>query len=75
MSKHENTWYVIADGGKARILTRHDDHFHTIHRFDAAGGGEIDTNASEGEHQLKAPHADPKSEIKKAFARVVAPII
>jgi protein required for attachment to host cells len=72
MSTHDTTWYVVADGGKARILTRHDDHFHTIHTFNAEGTGDIDEDASKGEHQLKAPHADPKAEIKHEFGRVVA---
>jgi protein required for attachment to host cells len=72
MSTHDKTWYVVADGGKARILTRHDDHFHTIQTFNAEGAGGVDGDASKGEHQLKAPHADPKAEIKHEFARVVA---
>ena len=72
MSTHDKTWYVVADGGKARILTRHDDHFHTIHTFNAEGAGGVDGDVSKGEHQLKAPHADPKAEIKHEFARVVA---
>jgi protein required for attachment to host cells len=72
MSTHDTTWYVVADGGKARILSRHDDHFHTIHTFNAEGAGDIDDDASRGAHQLKAPHSDPKAEIKHEFARVVA---
>ena len=72
MSTHDTTWYVVADGGKARILSRHDDHFHTIHTFSAEGAGDIDDDASRGAHQLKAPHSDPKAEIKQEFARVVA---
>jgi hypothetical protein len=58
---------MVADGGKARILT-----FHTIHTFNAEGAGDIDSDASKGERQLKAPHSDPKAEIKHEFARVVA---
>jgi protein required for attachment to host cells len=72
MSTHDTTWYAVADGGKARILTRHDDHFRTIHTFNAECTGDIDEDASKGEHQPKAPHADPKAEIKHEFARVVA---
>ncbi len=72
MSTHDTTWYVVADGGKARILSRHDEHVHTIHTCSAEGAGDIDDDASRGAHQLKAPHSDPKAEIKQEFARVVA---
>ena len=71
MSKREITWYVVADGGKARILLGEGEHIRTIHSLDADGRGDVDESASTGPNQVKAPHADPKERSKTGFARVV----
>ena len=72
MSKQDTTWYVVADGGKARVLVGEGEHVRTIHSFDADGRGDVDESASAGPHQLKAPHTDPKQQSKTGFAKVVA---
>lgn len=72
MSKQDTTWYVVADGGKARVLAGEGEHVRTIHSFDADGRGDVDESASAGANQLKAPHADPKEQSKTGFAKIVA---
>ena len=72
MSKQDTTWYVVADGGKARVLVSEGEHVRTIHTFDADGRGDVDESASAGSSQLKAPHTDPKEQSKTGFAKVVA---
>ena len=72
MSKTDTTWYVVADGGKARILVDEGAHVRTIHTFDADGRGDVEDSASAGPNQLKAPHSDPKEQSKAGFAKVVA---
>ncbi len=73
MSKQDSTtWYVVADGSKARVLVGEGEHVRTIHSFDADGHGDVDESASAGPHQLKAPHTDPKQQSKTGFATVVA---
>ncbi|MBC7800958.1 MAG: host attachment protein [Gemmatimonadaceae bacterium] len=72
MSKTDTTWYVVADGGKARILIGEGEHVRTVHTFDADGRGEVEESASAGPNQLKAPHSDPKEQSKAGFAKVVA---
>ncbi len=72
MSKQDITWYVVADGGKARILVGEGEHVRTVHGFDADGHGDVDESASTGPNLLKAPHADPKERSKTGFAKVVA---
>ncbi len=72
MSKQGTTWYVVADGGKARVLIEEGEHVRTIHSFDADGHGDVDESASAGPNQLKAPHTNPKEQSKTGFAKVVA---
>lgn len=72
MSKQDTTWYVVADGGKARVLVGEGEHVRTIHSFDADGRGDVDESASAGSSQLKAPHTDPTEQSKTKFAKVVA---
>ena len=73
MSKqHETTWYVVADGGKARILTRHEAAMTTISSFDSAGHGDTAEDDVAAISQIKAPRADPRGQVKSLFARQVA---
>ncbi len=72
MSKQDTTWYVVADGGKARVLVGEGEHVRTIHSFDADGRGDVDESASAGPNQIKAPHTNPKEQSKTGFAKVVA---
>ena len=72
MSKQDTTWYVVADGGKARGLVGEGEHVRTIHSFDADGRGDVDESASTGPNQIKAPHTNPKEQSKAGFAKVVA---
>ena len=66
------TWYVVADGGKARILTGDADNLRTLQHFDASGHGDTDEDASAGTSQLKAPKSDPHDQSKSHFAKQVA---
>ncbi len=70
MSK--TTWYVVADGGKARILTLNGGEMRTLHRFDNSGHGDASEDPSAGTSQLKAPKADPHEQAKAHFAAQVA---
>ena len=72
MSKPTNTWYVVADGGKARILTKSDSGMNTLRSFDASGKGNDVENADSGTSQLKAPKADPKDQAEAHFAKAIA---
>ncbi|TDH59735.1 host attachment protein [Dankookia rubra] len=72
MSKLDNTWYVVADGGKARILVHTDDGLRTQHSFDASGKSNAVENADSGVSQLKAPKSDPKDQSEAHFAKAVA---
>jgi len=72
MRKPDNAWYVVADGGKARILVRTDDGLRTQHSFDASGKGNAVENADSGVSQLKAPKSDPKDQSEAHFAKAVA---
>ena len=67
-----NKWYVVADGGKARILTMRDGRAHTIEHFDNSGHGNTDEDPSAGTSQLKAPKSDPHDQAKAHFAKQVA---
>ncbi len=62
------TWYVIADGGKARIATLNGGHMYTLHHFDNSGHGDTDEDPSAGTSQLKAPKSDPHDQAKARFA-------
>ncbi len=66
------TWYVVADGGKARIMTRDGDEMRTFQHFDNSGHGDTDQDSSAGTSQLKAPKSDPKGQAKAHFAKQVA---
>ena len=66
------TWYVVADGGKARILTREGASMRSVQQFDNSGHGDTDEDASGGTSQLKAPKTDPHEQAKSHFARQVA---
>ena len=66
------TWYVVADGGKARILTLEGGAMRTLQHFDNSGHGNTDEDASAGTSQLKAPKSDPHEQAKAQFARQVA---
>ncbi len=67
-----NTWYVIADGGKARIVADHAGEMRTVQHFDRSGHGDTATDASAGTSQLKAPKSDPHETSKAQFAKLVA---
>ena len=66
------TWYVVADGGKARILTLQGNAMRTLEHFDNSGHGDTDQDASAGTSQLKAPKSDPHDQAKAHFAKQVA---
>ena len=66
------TWYVVADGGKARILTRDGGAMRTHLHFDNSGHGNTDQDPSAGTSQLKAPKSDPHDQAKAHFAKQVA---
>ena len=66
------TWYVVADGGKARILTLEGAEMRTRQHFDNSGHGDTDEDPSAGPSQLKAPKTDPHQQAKANFARQVA---
>ncbi len=69
---NDTTWYVIADGGKARIAALEGGHMRTLQHFDSSGHGDTDEDASAGTSQLKAPKADPHDQAKAHFAKQVA---
>ncbi len=66
------TWYVVADGGKARILTKSNGEMHTLSHFDNSGHGSTDEDPSAGTSQLKAPKSDPHDQAKAHFAKQIA---
>ena len=72
MSNKNNTWYVVADGGKARILTLEGDEMRAVLSFDNSGHGDTDEDPSAGTSQLKAPRSDPHDQAKAQFAKLVA---
>ena len=71
MSKTK-TWYVVADGGKARILTLNEGEMRTLQSFDNSGHGDTSEDASAGTSQLKAPKSDPHDQAKTHFGLQVA---
>ena len=71
MSK-DTTWYVVADGGKARFLTLDGGRMRTLESFDNSGHGDTDEDPSAGTSQLKAPKSDPHDQAKEHFAKLVA---
>jgi len=66
------TWYVVADGGKARIATMEGGAMRTLLHFDNSGHGNTDEDPSGGTSQLKAPKSDPHQQAKAHFAKQVA---
>ena len=73
MSKNaEITWYVVADGGKARILTRDGDSMTTVSSFDSRGHGDTAEDDTAAIHHIHSPSADPHEQVKALFARQVA---
>lgn len=70
--KSDVTWYVVADGGKARILTRSGDSMTTVLSFDSSGHGATSEDDAAAISQIKAPRADPHEQVKALFARQVA---
>ena len=69
---NDTTWYVVADGGKARIAALEGGHMRTVQHFDSGGHGDTSEDASAGTSQLKAPKADPHDQAKAHFAKQVA---
>jgi protein required for attachment to host cells len=73
MSKQGTTWYVVADGGKARILTGEPPQLHTAQTLDPSGHDDAsEASATQGVSQLKAPKAEPHEQAKANFAKRVA---
>jgi protein required for attachment to host cells len=70
--KSDVTWYVVADGGKARILTRDGNSMTTLSSFDSAGHGDTAEDDIAAISQIKAPKIDPHEQVKVMFARQVA---
>ena len=70
--KKSMTWYVVADGGKARFLAMQGGGMKTVQHFDESGHGDTDWDPSAGPSQLKAPRTDPHEQAKSAFAKLVA---
>ena len=66
------TWYVVADGGKARILTLDGGRMRTLESFDNSGHGNTDEDPSAGTSQFKAPKSDLHDQAKAHFAKQLA---
>ena len=66
------TWYVVADGGKARILKSHGNSMTTFATFDSAGHGDTAENDQAEISQIHSPTSDPHAQVKALFARQVA---
>jgi len=75
MSKQGGTWYVVADGGKARILEKTGDGMRTRQSFDSSGKGDAAGGAASDTSQLKAPKSDPHEQAKGKFAVQVAALV
>ena len=71
-NKSDVTWYVVADGGKARILTRDGNSMTAVSSFDSSGHGDTEEDDAAAISQIKAPKADPHGQVKTLFARQVA---
>jgi protein required for attachment to host cells len=85
MSKRRVTWFVLADGSRARFLTRRQEEsgFEIAEEHDAPEarvptrdivsdrGGRIQESANSAHHGIEAHH-DPHRERKTAFARLLA---
>jgi len=67
-----NTWYVIADGGKARIMVLAGGELRTREHLGTSGlGGAV--SKSDGEaHRQQQPKSDPHELAKAHFAKEIA---
>jgi protein required for attachment to host cells len=84
MSEHPSAWFVVADGGRARILARRPDgRFETVteivsaavHRRSRELGSDAPGRAFEstgGSRHALAPRSDPHRRAKADFASIVA---
>lgn len=70
--KTEVTWYVVADGGKARILVRHGESMSTVSAFDSSGHGDTAESDTATIGAIHSPSTNPASQVKALFARQVA---
>ena len=70
--KSDVTWYVVADGGKARILVRNGESMSTVSSFDSSGHGDTSEDDAATISQIKAPKSNPNEQVKVLFARQVA---
>jgi protein required for attachment to host cells len=66
------TWYVVADGGKARILTRNGSSMTTVSAFDSSGHGDTAENDAAEIGGIHSPGVDPNVQVKALFARQIA---
>lgn len=64
MSRDNATWYVVADGGKARVLTGSGRGMHTVHVFDNSDDGNADDDPAAARNQFTAPESDPREQAK-----------
>lgn len=71
MSNEQGSWYVVADGRQARVLTRDGHGLRTVRRFDQSGKGDAVENSESGTSQLKAPKADPERQAETHFAEAL----
>ena len=71
-SKHGVTWYVVADGGKARVLTGSGRGMHTVHVFDNSGLGNTDDDPAAARSQFTASESDPHEQAKLTFEKKIA---
>ncbi|MGE0096438.1 MAG: host attachment protein [Alphaproteobacteria bacterium] len=82
--KHQKTWYVIADGGRARFVVRHEEKnaFDTIkeivspdlhspsHELGSERPGRTHESANAARHAIQ-PRTDPHTKEKHAFAAYI----
>ncbi len=71
-SKHGVTWFVVADGGKARVLTGSGRGMHTVHVFDNSGLANTDDDPAAARSRFTAPELDPHEQAKLSFEKTVA---
>lgn len=71
-SKHGVTWYVIADGGKARALTGSGRGMHTVHVFDNSGLDNTDDDPAAARSRFAVAESDPHEQAKLTFEKQVA---
>ena len=71
-SKRGVTWFIVADGGKARVLTGSGRGMHTVHVFDNSGLANTDDDPAAARNQFTAPESDPHEQAKLSFEKKVA---